>query len=315
MRNTAKPRIAVLTVNPGVDRTMYFDTPLEKGAVNRAARTVTNQGCKGGNAAIVLSRLGADVTYFTFTGGEFGALYESFLQKEEMRVVAIPTEAGVRMNVKLSDGTSFTECNQRGGPVSAHECAQMLQALCEAEFDCLYLAGSLPQGMPSDFYAACVALAKQKSAVTVADCDGEVLKKTLAAAPDFIKPNRTEMEALIPEGDGIRAKISHFREKYPQTVLVLSLGGDGAVLADETNIIYASALPTSVRGTVAAGDTFLSAFTYALLCGKDQTDALKSATAAASAKVALEGTALPSKAQMQERVKEVIVTEDRKSVV
>ena len=64
-----------------------------------------------------------------------------------------------------------------------------------------------------------------------------------------------------------------------------------------------------VRGTVAAGDTFLSAFTYATLCAESAESALKKATAAAAAKVALEGTALPSKKEMQERLNEVIVTE------
>ena len=308
MGKTNAPRIAVVTVNPGIDRTMYFDLPLERGEVNRAVRTVTDQGCKSGNAAIVLSRLGADVTYFTFTGGELGALYESFLQKEALRTVVIPTAAGVRMNVKLSDGTSFTECNQKGGPVSECECEAMLQALREAEFDCLYLAGSLPQGMPCDFYAACVKIARQKGGYVVADCDGEVLEKTLQAAPDLCKPNRTELERLIPEGDSLSAKITRFCEKYPQTVLLLSLGSEGAILVDQENMLKAKALPARVRGTVAAGDTFLSAFTVSVLRGEARADALKKATAAAAAKVALEGTALPSAAQMQERIQEVTVS-------
>lgn len=309
MRNAAKPRVAVLTVNPGIDRTMYFDQPLVRGTVNRAVRTVTDQGCKGANAAIVMARLGADVTYFTFTGGEFGSSYERFLEKERLKTVSIPTAAGVRLNIKLSDGTSFTECNQRGGPVSARECDAMLQALREAEFDCLYLAGSLPEGLPTDFYASCVHLAREKGAYAVADCDGEVLKRTLLGSPDLVKPNREEFEKLIPEGDGISEKMALFREKYPQTVLLLSLGGDGAVLADQKNTRYARALPASVKGTVAAGDTFLSAFAVATLSGESADRALQKATAAAAAKVAIEGTALPSREQMQERVQEVTVTE------
>ena len=116
------PKIAMLTVNPGIDRTMYFDKPLEKGEVNRAVSTNLNQGCKGANAVIVMARHGADVTYFTYTGGPFGALYESFLAAESIPTVAIPMEAGVRLNVKLSDGAGvFTECNQGGGPVGEAE--------------------------------------------------------------------------------------------------------------------------------------------------------------------------------------------------
>jgi len=310
MRNIKKPRIAVLALNPGIDRTMYFDGPLERGEVNRAVRVTQHGGCKSGNAACVLARLGADVTYFTFTGGELGTVYESFYKDEPMRFVAIPTKAGVRLNVKLSDGDGvFTECNQAGGPVTEEEIAAMLLALRKTEFDCLYLAGSLPEGVPTDFYATCVKMARERGAYTVVDADGEVLKAALAAAPDLIKPNRAEFERLIPKGADIFEKIALFREKYPQTVLVLSLGSDGAVLIEKEKRYKAQALAVRVRGTVAAGDTFLSAFTYATLCGERAENALQRATAAAAAKVALEGTALPSAQEMQERVKEVIVTE------
>ena len=309
MRNTSELRIAVPTLNPGVDRTMVFDAPLEHGAVNRAVRVTQHGGCKSGNAACVMARLGADVTYFTFTGGELGKVYEAFYKNEPMRTVAIPTACGVRMNIKLCDGTAFTECNQKGGPVSEQECHAMLQTLREADFDCLYLAGSLPQGLSTDFYGSCIELARKKGAYTVADCDGKVLEKTLQFSPDICKPNRSEFEALIPEGDSLSAKITRFREKYPKTVLLLSLGSEGAILAEQSNILKADALPVCVRGTVAAGDTFLSAFTVSHLRGESAANALKNATAAAAAKVALEGTALPSKEQMQERIQEVIVTE------
>ncbi len=304
------PRIAMLTVNPGIDRTMYFEKPLEKGEVNRAVSTNLNQGCKGANAVIVMARKGADVTYFTYTGGPFGALYEGFLEKEGIPTVAIPTAAGVRLNVKLSDGEGvFTECNQSGGPVSDAEKQAMLAALRDAEYECLYLAGSLPKGLGLDFYAECTALAHEKGAFVVADCDGKVLLETLKAAPDLIKPNRSEFFALIPEGQSIREKIDAFRARYPDTALLLSLGKEGAIYAGEEKLWYAPILDAPVRGTVAAGDTFLSSFTVSLLSGESVQRALALATAAATAKVQLEGTALPSKEQMLERVDEVTVTE------
>ena len=291
MRNTRKPRVAVI-------------------AVNRAARVTQHGGCKSGNAATVLARLGAEVTYLTFTGGALGAVYESYYKDEPMNFVPIPTTSGVRLNVKLSDGEGlFTECNQAGGPVSERECAALLDALRALDFDCLYLAGSIPLGLPTDFYATCVKMAREKGAYSVVDADGEVLKAALAAAPDLVKPNRAEFERLLPSGAGLGEKIKQFREKYPQTVLLLSLGSEGALLIDKEKQYKASALAVRVRGTVAAGDTFLSAFTYATLGGEHAENALKRATAAAAAKVALEGTALPSREQLKERISEVIVTE------
>ncbi len=310
MKAKKQPRIAVLTLNPGIDRTMYFDGALVPGEVNRAKSTRTDQGCKGANAAIVLARLGADVTYFTFTGGPFGALYEHFLEKEGIPTVGIPTACGVRLNVKLCDGTGlFTECNQGGGPVSEGECGQMLTALAGASFDCLYMAGSLPAGIGTDFYAECTELAHKKGAYVVADCAGEVLLSTLAAAPDLVKPNRSEFLSLIPQGKSVEEKLAYFKKQYPKTALLLSLGADGAIYTKGQSSYRAAALQVDVRGTVAAGDTFLSVFTLALLSRGDVRGALAEATAAAGAKVQLAGTALPTAEQMRARVGEINVTE------
>ena len=300
----------MLTVNPGIDRTMYFDKPLLKGEVNRATDTKLNQGCKGANAVIVMARKGADVTYFTYTGGPFGDLYESFLKNEDIPTVAIPTAAGVRLNVKLSDGEGvFTECNQGGGPVTPAEKAAMMEALRTAEYDCLYLAGSLPKGLDLDFYAECTKLAHEKGAMVVADCDGKVLIETLKAEPDLIKPNSSEFAALIPEGETITQKIAEFKKRYPKTKLLLSLGKNGAIWAGEETLWHAPILDAPVRGTVAAGDTFLSSFVVAILSGESVQRALALATAASTAKVQLEGTALPTAEQMLDRVDQVQVTE------
>ena len=69
-----KQKFAVLSLNPGIDRALYLPSPMTAGSMNRAARSVTTQGSKGANVAIMLNRLGCDVEYYTFGGGEFGDL-------------------------------------------------------------------------------------------------------------------------------------------------------------------------------------------------------------------------------------------------
>ena len=310
MDPSKRARIAVLTVNPGIDRTMYFDKPLARGEVNRAASTELHQGCKGANAAIVMARLGADVTYLTFSGGAFGELYESFLEKEGIPTVTVKTEAGVRLNVKLSDAEGrFTECNQAGGPISEQEKAAMLETLDKAEYDCLYLAGSLPRGLGLDFYADCTALAKKRGARVVADCDGALLERTLEATPHLVKPNESEFCALITQGDTLEQKIAIFKQRYKGTALLLSLGEKGAVFAKGQEMLHAQPPAVPVQGTVAAGDTLLAAFTVATLRGYDMKKALEIASAAAAAKVQLRGTALPTAEQMARGADEISVTQ------
>ncbi len=313
MNTAKKPRIAVLTLNPGIDRTMVFDAPLLAGEVNRAVEVRTDQGCKGANAAIVLRRIGADVVYFTFTGGEFGAVYESFLQKEGVPTRTVPIAAGVRLNVKLRDaGGVYTECNQAGGPVSDAEWQAMRALLCAEDYDCLYLAGSLPQGLPLDTYAECVRLAHEKGAFAVADCAGALLEQTLKAAPDLIKPNQSEFAALMGEDLPPEQAMAVFRERHPDTALLLSLGADGAIFANKKGTWHAAGVKVPVRGTVAAGDTLLSTFTHALLSGAGEERALAQASAAAAAKVQLSATVLPTAAEMRALADNINVNEIQK---
>ena len=111
-----RQKFAVLSLNPGIDRALYLPSPMEAGSLNRAARSVTTQGSKGANVAIMLHRLGCDVEYYTFGGGEFGDLSNSFLTREGVKVNSVDTVCGVRMNTKVIDSECVcTELNERGG--------------------------------------------------------------------------------------------------------------------------------------------------------------------------------------------------------
>lgn len=311
-----KKTALVLTANPGVDRTMFFGAPLESGAVNRAVKSAWTQGSKGGNGAIILSRLGTNVTYLTFTGGPVSSLCLSFTEKEGIFTKTVETVAGVRVNVKISDGAgTFTECNEAGGPVSGAECERMLSLLRETPFDSLLLAGSLPAGAPTDFYATAIGIAKEKGAWTVLDTDGEPLKKGLAAEPDCIKPNEVEFTRLMGKGLSLEEKIKAFHRAYKKTALLLSLGGDGAIYSERkgdntARVLRAGALHVCVRGTVGAGDTLLAAFISEKMAGNGVKNALISAISAAAAKVACEGSTLPDPAEMLQRRGEVEVKEE-----
>ena len=125
-------KISILTLNPGIDRIIYLDTPTKLGTLNRAARTVVNQGSKGANVAIMLKTLGADPHYFTFTGGDMARLSESFTDSAGVNSHFTKAACGVRTNTKIIDIDGVcTEFNERGGPVTPDE----LQRLFNMIFD------------------------------------------------------------------------------------------------------------------------------------------------------------------------------------
>ncbi len=329
----AMKHIAILDLNPGVDRVIYLDGAMQPGTMNRAAYTRFSQGSKAINQAILLARLGGcAVDYYTFTGGVMGRAYLDYLDHPAITVHAVETAAGVRVNTKVIDGDGIsTELNERGGPVSANELAKLKTALADGcgDVDILSLAGSIPQGVEKDVYK-CIIEAGTAPKV-ILDCDGEQLKLAVSGEnrvrfPALIKPNRRELAGLC---DALGIAVSHefstggagldavvaacgevCRKTRGETDVICTLDAEGSVYVGRDGRYLVSAPTVPFRGFSGAGDSYLAAYMYAReVVGCGVVDALRFASAAASAKVALEGTALPERGEIDALVEKVEIVE------
>ena len=303
-------KFAVLSLNPGIDRALYLNEPLNQGHMNRAARTVTSQGSKGANVSIVLKRLGFDVTYYSFTGGLYGDLCERILEKENVKSVYVPAECGIRVNTKVTDGAGVcTELNEKGGPVTPEEYARLTQAFLQDDAEVVFMCGSFPQGVEKSAYRELTALEKSAGKRVVLDCDGEALLRGIESSPDIIKPNTDELFGLmtnaglcktIPQGAGksvdfVSDCCAKVARRYGIATVLCTMGPHGAVGVNGEESHFCAAAPVERRGFSGAGDSFLAGFAaarYAL--GYDDPQALKYASAVAGAKILLEGTGLPT---------------------
>ena len=317
-----KQKFAVLSLNPGIDRALYLPTPMMAGSLNRAARSVTTQGSKGANVAIMLHRLGCDVEYYAFSGGEFGALCDSFLTREGIRVNTVETFCGVRLNTKVIDSECVcTELNERGGVFSPKEIAELTELFLSTDADVLCMCGSIPQGVEKDVYKVFTEFGKSTGKTVVLDCDGEALRLGLTAKPDIIKPNEYELENL-GLSTGLFGKFStdpaerekevtdacvKVAEKYGITV-ICTRGADGSIHVNpKGEIIKRDSMKVRLLGFSGAGDTFLSGYLAARFDkGFSEEYALICATAAGAAKVVLEGTELPEATDIDEAIDDIL---------
>jgi 1-phosphofructokinase len=293
-------RFAVLSVNPGIDRTLYMPEPVRPDAVNRASRSITTQGSKGANAAVMLRRLGCDVTYYSFGGGVYGDVCGSILAAEDLDCVYVPSACGIRVNTKvISPDGRCTELNERGGPFSAAETGALCAAFLSSGADVCVLTGSLPAGTDPGFYAALIPRLRASGAAVVLDCDGPALAAGIAESPDVIKPNGRELRGLmevcglapsgLPEDDAAAV-----RERFGVGTVLLTLGGTGSVLCADGICDFRPAARVPARGFAAAGDCFLAGYlcaTYAM--GLPASDAHLFASSCGAAKVSLEASLLP----------------------
>lgn len=314
-------KIAILNLNPGVDRVIYLPAPLAVGTMNRASQTVFSQGSKAANQAILLSVLGGvEIHFFTFTGGPLGAACDAFTALPGITTHAVPTAAGVRVNTKVidSEGTA-TELNERGGPVTAEELALLigeLRAAC-GNVDILSIAGSIPQGVEKSVYKTI--LEANIAPRVILDCDGEQMTQAISAAPYLIKPNRRELSGLCASlgFNGFSTDMTAIEEVVAacgavraytreKTNILCTLDADGSLYVGDEGIWQVSAPEVPFRGFSGAGDTYLAAFTHArFVRGLDLPDALRYGAAAASAKVAIEGTNLPGRDAIEALVERV----------
>lgn len=279
---------AVLCANPGVDRVLSLPAPLSVGGINRVAVAGEYPGGKGANVALALRALGAaDVRYYSFEGEEPCRTIREPLTAAGVTQHVVKTAAGVRVNLKVTDPAGLvTELNEKGGPVGEAENRALLDRFAADDADVVILSGSMPQGMPPAAYADCIRAARARGKFAVLDSDGEPMQAGLAAGPHLVKPNRVELCRILGCEDETPVLCRLFSEKWPHVTLLCTDGAAGSFFFGAAGRYHVSAPRVEVKGTVAAGDTYLSAYLWYTLAEKlPVREALSRAAAAAAVKV------------------------------
>lgn len=279
--------IATVTFNPSLDyivRTQDF----REGGLNRATAEEILPGGKGINVSIVLHALGIPTTGYGFVGGFTGEELGRMLSRLGVATDFIPVDGLTRINVKLKSDGKETEINGRG-PVVSPALIDLLKARLGklGKEDVLVLSGSIPKGMDAGLYAELAASLPDPATRFVVDASGPLLLDTLPLHPFLIKPNQDELAEIFsrpvrsPEDAlGLARKL---QERGARNVLV-SLGGDGAVLVDEHGKEHRAQAPHGeVRNTVGCGDSMVAGFLAGYERTHDYAQALRWGIAAGSA--------------------------------
>jgi ribokinase len=106
---------------------------------------------------------------------------------------------------------------------------------------------------------------------------------------DTLLLNRIEAVQLLEEEASPEELLRLLRERFGCSEIVLTLGGEGALLLREAQILRQAAFPVKAVDTTGAGDTFTGFFLAALLQGEDAAFALRAAAAAAALAVTRKG--------------------------
>src|SRR5262249_9103934 len=127
--------------------------------------------------------------------------------------------------------TIICDVQSRTHPTVINEESPQVDSVCAAQLlakidrwiprvDAVLTTGSLPQGLPTDFYAEILDRGRTRGKVGAIDASGEVLRLGLFAQPVFMKPNRDEFTQLTR-----RSSKSSFLSLAPHTALTLGHAG------------------------------------------------------------------------------------------
>jgi 6-phosphofructokinase 2 len=310
------PDIVTLTINPSIDIFVNVGH-VEPTRKMRCSAPKRDPGGGGINVARVAYRLGGDVAAIYPTGGVIGSLLKRLIEREGITSLATPSHVETRENFTAYEEESGEQFRfvLPGSRLHDAEWQACLDKLAEVTPRPQYVvaSGSEPPGVPDDFFARVVKLAKKTGAKTIVDTTGAALAAVLKEGVTMIKPNLAELSEFVGATlDNDHDRIAACRELTANgraEAVALTLGDQGAMLVTANRIWRAQALKIDVASTVGAGDSFLGGMVATLAAGKPLAEAFRVAVAASAAAVMSPGTELCREADVMRLLPQVEITE------
>lgn len=282
--------LLIITPNPALDRTMVF-SGLHLGGVFRTEDVLVAAGGKGLNVARAAYTLGQPAIVCAPLGGLSGEQVAHLAAAEGLQGRWSRHGAGeTRTCVLVVDrqGGDATALNEAGPIFCAEDWRSFVEVARDAagEAELCLVSGSLPRGVSPERLGDLVADLGAAGRRMIVDSSGPPLIAALAARPYGVKVNGAELGAALGrevlDVAGAAAALAELRARGIQLAAV-SLGGQGALAADESGAWWACPPPIELVSSVGSGDSLLAGLANGLLRGLDLPEALALGVACGSA--------------------------------
>lgn len=304
--------ILVINLNASVDK-RYQMAELVKGEVMRAASVDNTPGGKGLHVANVDTILGLDTIVTGLIGGKSGEFIAEKTTEYGIKndFVKVAGETRSCLAIITADGAQ-TEILEPGPTVSADELNAFRAKYTEllARADVVVASGSVPQGVPKDFYADLIREAKASGKKFLLDTSGALLENGIKAQPYFIKPNKDEIKAL--RGTNVESEADVIREVKGFLadgikLAVVSLGASGSIAGYEDKIYRVTVPKIDCKNPVGSGDSYVAGVAAGLAQGKSIEDVLKLGAACGTANAMEEESGFVRKEVVEDLVAKIKV--------
>ncbi|MBS4192077.1 tagatose-6-phosphate kinase [Bacillus sp. FJAT-49705] len=276
--------ILAVTMNPSVD----ISYPLHEfklDAVNRVETVRKTAGGKGLNVARVIAQMGEKVLATGVLGGTIGDYIVQELNKSDISNDFLNIERESRNCIAILHEGMQTEILESGPTLTKEEGADFLGKFEDllSKVSLVTISGSLPKGLPADYYQQMIEISQRKGIPVILDSSGDPLRKALLykEKPFAIKPNITELSQLL--GMKVDSGIRHLQQALDHELfqgiewIVVSMASEGAFVRIGAADYRVTIPKIEVVNPVGSGDATVAGLAVALNRNQPATAVLKTA--------------------------------------
>jgi len=288
-----------LSVNPALDKSANVDHVIAEHKL-RCTAPRSEPGGGGINVARAIKQLGGEALALYTAGGPNGETLHALLDEADVTHRTLPIQGWTRESFTVYETATTLQYrfNLPGPTLQEAEwrrCLDIIAAL-DPQPNYFVASGSLPPGVPADFYAQVARVGRQLGARVIVDTSQAALRQAVQAGVFLIKPNLRELSHLAGRELQDEADQEAVAEEIVKNggceVLVVSLGAAGVLLVTQHGSSRLRAPTVPIRSKVGAGDSTVAGIVLGLARGLSLTDAVRFGVAAGAAAVMTPGSEL-----------------------
>ncbi len=292
-------RVITLTMNPAVDMSgeiehVVADRKLRCGATRR------EPGGGGINVSRALRNLGGKSSAVYPAGGEMGDLIRRLLDEERISHLPVVIEGQIRENVSIIETATGQQFRfvMPGPSLTGDDWRRCIDTVVRMEPENAYVvaSGSLPPGVPDDFYANLAGAVKKAGGRMLLDAPGDQLAAAMEEGVYLIKPNRREFKQLAEGRTHYDTEQEEAAREIANSggaeIIVVSMGAAGALAATSEGCQRYRSPAVPLRSKVGAGDSMMAGIVFSIALDNVLDEAIKFGVAAGAAAVMTPGSEL-----------------------
>lgn len=217
-------------------------------------------GGKGANQAVALGRLSSDQDDFTIIGclgqDSFGPLLKQNLADNNLNtscVGSVPSSSGIAQITLFQQDNRIIVCPGANDFVKPDQWSHEWELIEQA--DLVILQNEIPHQANKKIASYCK---EHGIKVLYNPAPARPTDREMIDLVDYVTPNQHECQELFPE-----RTLEENVMAYPNK-LIVTLGSQGSIFFDGSNLKEIPAIKADVVDTTGAGDTFNGAFGFAL---------------------------------------------------